>query len=143
MKMKLTLALFLGLAFVAIAVSSCKKDKGPEYPQLEGTWLQVTSTDSIYFYVADLGGSLYVTEMRVRVFTSGGYVRYMMSNSSGLAAIASDNSFTVVIESGGAQGPTDIGGTFNPTSMVLEGNFHYYDLGDTTRITYPFTIERP
>jgi hypothetical protein len=143
MKTKTMLSVMMIMAFSALFISSCKKDKGPEYPQLEGAWLQVNSTDSIYFYVADKSGTLYITEMKVRVFNGGGMVRYQMSNSDGLTAIASDNSFSILIENGGLEGPTDIGGTFNPTSMVLMGNFHYYTLGDTNRITLPFTISRP
>lgn len=136
----LVLVLFCGLFLMA--AFSCKKTKDPVNAQLMGTWLSSNSQDSIYFYVDNLDGTLYITSVLAKVNFAGGYVRYSESSSGGLANITS-NTFDIVLDAAGPEGPTHIGGTFNPTSMVLTGNFAYYPMGDTIRSNYSYTISRP
>jgi hypothetical protein len=137
----------MGLALVSVIILlavSCKKNSDPKYPQLIGKWLQSTNEDSIYLYVDNISGTLYVTQMIARVSIPGGYVRYKMSNTSGLAPI-DDNSnyFYLVIDPAGADGPTYIDGTFNPTTLVAMGTFAYYPGNEPPRQSYPYTIQRP
>jgi len=143
MKTRTTNILWMSLTFILIIFTiSCKKTKEPENAQLIGNWLQITNQDSVYFYVDNISGSLYVTKMKVSVTTASSYVRYEMSNTSGLAPIDGNNQFYLVIEQGGQDGPTYIDGTFNPTTLVLTGNFAYYIMGEPPRINYPYTIQR-
>lgn len=138
---------FAGLSLILVVIlfaASCKKSTDPKYPQLIGKWLQSTSEDSIYLYVDNIGGTLYITQMITRVSIPGGYMRYSRSNTSGLAAIDDNTcSFYLEIDPAGADGPTYIDGTFNPTTLVLVGNFAYYPAGEPPRQNYPFTIQRP
>ncbi len=111
--------------------------------QLMGTWLQSTDQDSIYFYVDKIGGSLYITSVIASVYyAKGGSVRYALNSSSGLADISS-NSFDIILETGGPDGPAHINGTFNPTTMVCSGTFAYYQYGAVMRSYFPYTISRP
>jgi len=129
---------------VILLAASCKKSTEPKYPQLIGKWLKTNSTDSIYLYVDNIGGTLYITQMITRVEITGGYMRYYRSNTSGLAPI-DDNTcyFYLEIDPAGADGPTYIDGTFNPATMVLMGNFAFYPGSEPPRQTYPYTIQRP
>ncbi len=136
------LILVLFCSSLLMAAFSCKKNKDPENMQLMGAWVKSENHDSIYFYVDKIGSTLYVTSTVAKVKSLTGLIRYSASNSSGLAPIE-NNAFDIILEAGGPDGPTHIGGTFNPTSMVLTGNFQYYSLGDSLRTTYPFTISRP
>lgn len=134
------MSFFLMLILFTVA---CKKTPEPQNPQLIGTWLQISNQDSVYLYVDNIGGTLYVTQMIVSVTSGGNYTRYSMSSTSGLAPIDENNHFYLFIEQGGQDGPTFIDGTFNPTTLVLTGNFAYYILGQPSRIDYPYTIQRP
>jgi len=132
-------AIFMILLFSV----GCKKTSEPQYPQLIGQWLEITDPDTVSLYVDNVGGALYVTQMFVRVGPDGNFIRYSMSSTSGLAAINESNYFYLTLESGGKDGPTYLDGTFNPTTLVLSGTFAYYPLGDTVRVNYPYTIQRP
>jgi hypothetical protein len=136
----LGISIFLLLILFTVA---CKKTSEPQNPQLIGNWLQITNQDTVYFYVDDLGGTLYITKMKVSITSETSYTRYNMSNTSGIAPIDENNHFYLIIEEGGQEGPTYIDGTFNPTTLVLMGNFAYYILGQPSRINYPYTIQRP
>jgi len=126
-----------------ISAFSCKKSKDPENMQLMGNWLQSNGQDSIYFYVDNIGGTLFITSVITSVnYSKGGYIHYAESNSSGLADITG-NTFDIILETGGSDGPVHIAGTFNPTSMVCTGTFAYYQYGATVRTNYPYTISRP
>lgn len=129
---------------IILLAVSCKKSTDPKNPQLIGKWLQSTGTDSIYLYVDNIGGTLYITQMITRVSITGGYMRYSRSNTSGLAAIDDNtNYFYYVIDAAGADGPTYIDGTFNPTTLVLMGTFAYYPASEPPRQSLAFTIQRP
>jgi len=131
--------IFSMLILITVA---CKKTTEPNNPQLIGNWLQISNQDSVYFYVDNVGGTLYITKMLVSVTNGGSYVHYNMSNTSGLAPIDENNYFNLIIEQGGQDGPTYINGTFNPTTLVLIGNFSYFIMGEPPRINYPYTIQR-
>jgi len=136
------LLFFLFGTCLLMASFSCKKSKDPVNTQLLGTWLMTANHDSVYFLVSNLDGTLYVTSAIVKVFYTDGFVRYAMSSSFGLSPIT-DNSFDIVLEAGGPDGPTHIGGTFDATSMVCMGTFSYYQFQATVRTNYPYTISRP
>jgi len=137
--------MILSMAFLLILLlPSCKK-KTPEplYPQLIGAWLQSTDQDSIYLYVDNIEGTLFITSMVARVTGTGDFTRYSMASTYGLASLNDNNYFYLLLSPDGPKGPTYIDGTFNPTTMVVVGNFAYYILGDTLRTNYPYTIQRP
>jgi hypothetical protein len=135
------LVMVLGIILIS---ASCKKNTDPKYPQLMGKWLKTNSEDSIYLYVDNIGGTLYITQMITRVAIPGGYMRYAQSSTSGLAAIDNNtNYFYLVIDPAGADGPTYIDGTFNPTTLVLMGTFAFYPGSEPPRQSYPYTIQRP
>lgn len=143
MKTRTLNILGISIFFILILFTvACKKTKEPQNAQLIGNWLQITNQDSVYFYVDNVGGTLYITKMIVSVTNGGSYIHYGMSNSSGLASIDENNHFYLIIEQGGQDGPTYIDGTFNPTTLVLVGNFAYYIMGEPPQINYPYTIQR-
>ncbi len=138
-----TLFFLLLSASLLMSVLSCKKTKDPENMQLMGAWLQSTDQDSIYLYVDKIGGSLYITSVIASVhYAKGGSVRYVKNSSSGLADISS-NTFDIILETDGPDGPVHLNGIFNPTSMVCSGTFAYYQYGAVMRSYFPYTISRP
>jgi hypothetical protein len=116
------------LLFLLIFSISCKKSTpAPDYPQLMGVWSGSTSqSQTIRVVVDNIGGTLYLTQIRfIVLFDSGGQQSIERNSTEGLASV--NNRYFKYSTGTGIYGPAFVDGTFDLNSMTLSGTFKIYN----------------